>query len=144
MYFNLYGCKVYILLINSNKFKFKFKYCFYRSSTIFFLFSKYSWWTFCSSRSPFVFVWLFVIRLHRHRADPVAKPARQFGHAMQITNCYHYSFLYKLIVFMVNEHGNICIAWPNCRAGFATGPIIAHRIGLLFVRQLVTWKFQFL
>jgi hypothetical protein len=21
---------------------------------------------------------------------------------------------------MVYEHGNICIAWPNCRAGFAT------------------------
>jgi hypothetical protein len=51
---------------------------------------------------------------------PVAKPAHQFGHAMQILNYYHYSFLYKLIVFTVYEHGNICIAWPNCRAGFAT------------------------
>jgi hypothetical protein len=49
----------------------------------------------------------------------VAKPARQFGHAMQILNHYHYSFLYKLIVFTVYEHGNICISWPNCRAGFA-------------------------
>jgi hypothetical protein len=51
----------------------------------------------------------------------VAKPARQFGHAMQILNHYHYSFLQKLIVFTVYGHGNICIAWPNCRAGFATG-----------------------
>ena len=25
--------------------------------------------------------------------SPVAKPARQFGHAMQIINHYHYSFL---------------------------------------------------
>jgi hypothetical protein len=36
----------------------------------------------------------------------VAKPARQFGHAMQILN---YSFLQKLIVFTVYEHGNICM-----------------------------------
>ena len=33
----------------------------------------------------------------------VAKPARQFGHAMQISN-HHYSFLYNLIVFTVCEH----------------------------------------
>jgi hypothetical protein len=38
----------------------------------------------------------------------VAKPAREFSHAMQILN--HHSFLYKLIVFPVYEHGNICIA----------------------------------
>ena len=50
----------------------------------------------------------------------MAKPARQFDHAMQILNHYHYSFLSKWIVFTVYEHGNICIAWPNCRASFAT------------------------
>ena len=27
------------------------------------------------------------------RPDPVAKPVRQFSHAMQILNHYHYSFL---------------------------------------------------
>jgi hypothetical protein len=60
--------------------------------------------------------WLFATFL-----QSVAKPARQFGHAMQILNHYHYSFLYKLIVFTVYEQGNICIAWPwNCRAGFVT------------------------
>ena len=56
-----------------------------------------------------------------HTHELVAKPARQFGHAMHNLNHYHYSFLPKLIVFTVYEHGNICIAWPNCRAGFATG-----------------------
>ena len=45
-----------------------------------------------------------------HVCYTVAKPARQFGYAMQILNHYHYSFLYKLIVFTVYEHGNICIA----------------------------------
>ena len=39
---------------------------------------------------------------------------------MQIQNYYHYSFLWKLIVFTVNEHKNICIAGLNRRAGYAT------------------------
>jgi hypothetical protein len=39
---------------------------------------------------------------------------------MQIQNYYHYSFLWKLIVFTVNEHENICIAGLNRRAGYAT------------------------
>jgi hypothetical protein len=38
---------------------------------------------------------------------------------MQIQNYYHYSFLWKLIVFTVNEHENICIAGLNSRDGHA-------------------------
>ena len=35
-------------------------------------------------------------------------------------NCYHHSFLYKLIPFVIYKNRKICIAWLNCRAGFAT------------------------
>jgi hypothetical protein len=48
------------------------------------------------------------VMLDKRGPKAVAKPARQFGHAMQILN--HHSFLYKMIVFTVYEHGNICIA----------------------------------
>jgi hypothetical protein len=58
----------------------------------------------------------------------VAQPAQQFSPAMQIQNYYHYSFLWKLIVFTVNEHKNICIGELNSRAGHA----------IVFVNQLGT------
>ena len=41
--------------------------------------------------------------------EAVAKPVRHFSHAMLISN-HHYLFLYKLTVFAVCKHGNICIA----------------------------------
>lgn len=44
------------------------------------------------------------------------------GHAMQTLN-HHYPFLWKLIVFTDYKHENICIAWNNYRAGFATDPL---------------------
>ena len=42
--------------------------------------------------------------------ETVAKPARKFGHAMQILNHYHYSFLQKFIVSSAFEPENISIA----------------------------------
>ena len=35
----------------------------------------------------------------------------------EISNYQHYLFLYKLIVFTVNQHENICIAGLNCQIG---------------------------
>ena len=63
---------------------------------------------------PQVLGTLLLICISNHRfsgfsVHPVAKPARQFSHAMQILNHYHYLFLQKLIVFTVCKHENICI-----------------------------------
>lgn len=37
--------------------------------------------------------------------------------AWLIETYHHYSLLNKLIVFALCKHENICMAWPNCRAG---------------------------
>ena len=49
----------------------------------------------------------------------VAQLAQQFSPARQISNHYHYLYLYKLIVFTLNEYENICIAGPIRRGGYA-------------------------
>ena len=41
-------------------------------------------------------------------------------------NHYHYSFLLRLIPFIVYKHRKICIAWLNCRAVFATACSVAY------------------
>ena len=51
----------------------------------------------------------------------MVQPAQQFSPAIQILDYYHYLFLQKLIVSIVNEHENICIAGLNHRAGYTTG-----------------------
>ena len=40
---------------------------------------------------------------------------------VMLLNHYHYSFLLKLIPYMVYKHRKICICMTKCQAGFATG-----------------------
>ena len=65
-----------------------------------------------------------------------SQPDNLISPAMQIQNYYHHSFLWKLIVFTVNEHENICIVGLNHRAGYTPlGMVYWYGIVWLLVMQ---------
>ena len=63
------------------------------------------------------------IRMTKHWIQRHSQPKKLVS-LMQFSKYYHILFLWKLIVFTVNEHKNICIAGLNRHGGYATDWIL--------------------